>query len=158
MAATAREANLGSPALSNQACPILVFDEGPSEEWVLAQMENDPVGTVAGRAVGDIYIHGKKCPACMGYEVSENNKWMYDQSALLGLRGENAAGLKAPVIYRPQSGSSAHGMLEPEDLVHPEDVLSIPNVSKDDLWVPDRNERQGAYWLSEEENHTHSVG
>lgn len=49
-------------------------------------------------------------------------------------------------------------MLEPEDLVHPEDVLSIPNVSKDDLWVPDRNERQGAYWLSEEENHTHSVG
>ncbi|KAF1976217.1 hypothetical protein BU23DRAFT_629838 [Bimuria novae-zelandiae CBS 107.79] len=64
------------------ACKILLAE--PTNDWVLAQKDMDPIGTVAGRASTDIFLLSE-CPACLGMNVDkkiirlldpQEGKWM----------------------------------------------------------------------------------
>jgi hypothetical protein len=70
-------------------CPILLFDEPPRAEWVLAQDPSDAPGTLAGRAVTDKVRVGKPCFHCDGVEVDDaTNRVRRSQAHKFAYNGE----------------------------------------------------------------------
>ena len=53
-----------------EPCDILIAK--PTSEWALAQHEDDPKGTIAGRVSTDMWLKSK-CPGCLGYYVDGTN-------------------------------------------------------------------------------------
>lgn len=120
-----------------QGCPILLFNEPPSEAWVLAQDPNDPVGTLAGRAVSDQIRTNDLCHKCAGAPIGANNRLERDQSRMFTYNGEDTFPIQ-PYLYKPSNGSAqpCYPLLTVGAYYHLKDLRQFKGVKLDDIWMP----------------------
>lgn len=127
---------------TTRPCDILI-GIAPPAAWVLEQDPGAKAGTWPGR-VQDIVVSGVKCMRCRNPDkVLEDNMAEVDQAAktefygLNPISGKPIGGSEQPIQYRPKNEKSAHWSLKIGQLYIKGDIMNIPGVDHEDLWIPE---------------------
>jgi hypothetical protein len=117
-----------------------MFNEPPSEAWVLAQDPADPVSTPAGRLTKELVRDGLCC-YCMGLKEDATNRFLSSQRFKFKYRGKVGRSSSRSYTYPWRgdgnpTGESVHVLLEPWNWYGKWELERFPGVTSEDIWLP----------------------
>ncbi|KAF2824112.1 hypothetical protein CC86DRAFT_468316 [Ophiobolus disseminans] len=129
----AYERYMKDPTKPATGCEILLFNRGPSDDWVLAQDANEVPARAAHNALPGA------CAKCQGSNADSKTHHLYcDQSAKFAFQGLHGVTFKAPVQpvqYKPGMNTK-HVLLKRDGYYHDWELSQFPGVELKDVWIP----------------------
>jgi len=125
-------------------CEILLFNQGPSEAWVLAQEANEVPVRASQKSRAGV------CPKCVGVTVDDTHRLHSDQRSRFEFQGIYEDKFKAPVLpmqYKPGGMNSVHALLKKDGWYHDLELSKFPGVKMKDVWIP----HVGKGWIRDDE-------